>query len=80
MFYRVQFIDRTGNPIKDDDVLLEKPNMKDAREYAEYRASGAYGYTEICAVHCVKRISRSEAIKMFNSNCIAWVNKDPDDY
>lgn len=80
MYYRVQFIDSTGKPIEENDVLLEEVSMKAARWYAEHRASGVYGYTDICGVHSVKRIARSEAIQMFNSNCIAWVNKDPEDY
>lgn len=80
MYYRVQFTDSTGKPIDEDDVLLEESSIKEARWYAEHRASGAYGYTDIFGVHSVKRISRAEAIQMFNSNCIAWVNKDPEDY
>lgn len=77
-YYRVQYKDRAGKPIEDDDILLEEVDMKQARWYAEHRVDGSYGDLDM-VLHKIKRISRDEAIRMFNSNCIAWCG-DPEDY
>ena len=74
-YYRVQYKDRSGKPIEGDDILLERDRMKDAKSYAEHRVDGSYGELDM-VLHKIKRISRNEAIDMFNSNCIAW-SSDP---
>lgn len=74
-YYRVQYKDAFGKPIKDDDILLEAESLDYAENYAKHRVDGSYGETQLI-FDKVKRISRDEAIQMYNGNCIAW-SSDP---
>lgn len=75
-WYRVQYKEKsTGVPIEEDDILLEETNIKLATWYAHHRVDGSYGELD-WELYKIKRISRKEAIDMFNSNCIHW-SSDP---
>lgn len=76
MWFRVQYKEKsTGIPIEEDDILLEEENMKAAKWYANHRVDGSYGFLD-WELYKIKRISRKEAVDMFNGNCISW-SSDP---
>lgn len=75
MWYRVQYKDSFGKPIEGDDILLEAEHLEYAENYAKHRVDGSYGETHM-VFYKVTRISRDEAIRMYNGNCIAW-SSDP---
>lgn len=74
-YYRVQYKDSFGKPIEGDDILLEAEHLEYAENYAKHRVDGSYGETHM-VFYKVTRISRDEAIRMYNGNCIAW-SSDP---
>lgn len=75
MWYRVQYKYSFDKPIEGDDILLEAECKAYAEDYAKHRVDGSYGDTHM-VFHKVTRISRDEAIQMYNGNCISW-SSDP---
>lgn len=70
-YYQITYATKEGKEY--DDYLLEKDNIKDARDYAEHRIDGSYGQTDF--VSCkVKRISSYKAAELCDQNAVCWLN------
>lgn len=70
MFFQVTFAYDNGSI--EDDIVLEKETLKEAKWYAQHRAE-CYGY-EGNPKAKVKRISKAEAQRMFDGDAISWTN------
>lgn len=72
MYFQITY--KAGNGELLNDYLMEESDIKKARWFADHKVDGSYGETDL-KLHSVKRISKAQAIKMFDSNCVAWCNE-----